>query len=1014
MPEQRPDPGDLLRRVKLEESRHPQKRGRLKVFFGMAPGVGKTYAMLTAAQRLAREGVDVVVGVVETHGRSETEQALLGLDILPRARVTRAENTAAPDATNTDPTVQVGTPVPATEFDLDGAIERKPELLLIDELAHTNLRGTTASGAIRNEKRWRDVQECLSAGINVYTTLNVQHIESLNDIVAQITGVRVRETIPDSVIEETDEIELVDLPPDALLQRMRAGKVYIPEVMRQAIDPNSGFFRKGNLTALRELALRRTAEWVDTRVREYKDDSGIRAVWPTAERILVAVSPSPSAPRLVRAAKRLAAGLRAELHAVYVTPRQSGTSSAPSDRDTSRVQSTLRLAESLGAQVTTLTADDHGPQAQASAAALVSFARKQNINRIIVGRTERSRLHEAIFGTFAGEVIREAREIEVSVLSADESDIDAAASNDVSEKGSETRPIAVNGDIAHTPHPITPYLWSTALAVFATLVCRLLLAPLDPANLVMVYLATVIIAAARFGRGPAILTTVLGVAAFDFFFVPPQLTFAVGDIQYLLTFAVMLAVGLLISTLTTRLKNHAESARKREHRAAALYTLSNDLGGARSGEEAALIGARHAAILFDSDTVVAVRSDNAPAGVDVLAHSGNGPDWLDSDHGRDRAVARWLLDHPTSNDSSSTTSDSRQAAHAGFGARSLPAASGRFVALNAAHAPVAILGLCPRTPEARAALLTPDRLSLLNETAHAIASAMERLHLIHSQQQAALEIETERLRTALLSSVSHDLRTPLATIAGAASTLADPATHLDDPTRRELTDSIVTEAERLNDLIANLMFATRLESAHSGPNGKATLELNREWTTIEEIVGVGLSRHRAALSQRPFRVGPFTDLPMLRVDNAMLPQVISNLVENALRYTPDGSPIAISAWVADGNLVIKVADEGPGIPERDTEHAGRARIFERFYRGHAASTQASTRSGGQASAGLGLGLTICKGIIEAHGGRIWAEPTHAAPPRGASFFFSLPIEYPQPSLSIPQALAESPSSGDQS
>ncbi|MEK6703258.1 MAG: sensor histidine kinase KdpD [Planctomycetota bacterium] len=961
MPDTRPDPAELLARVKREEARavgEASRRGKLKIFFGMSPGVGKTYAMLAAAQRLAAQGVDVVVGVVETHGRGETEQMTLGLDVLPRRSIVYR----GADGTST--------PVTLTEFDLDAAIKRKPDVLLVDELAHTNAQGSS------NEKRWQDVQACLSAGINVYTTLNVQHLESLNDIVAQITGVTVRETIPDSVVEGADEIELVDLPPDALLERLRAGKVYVPDAAKQAID---SFFRAGNLTALRQLALRRTAEWVDQRMREYKDDHGIHTVWAATDRILVAVSPSPASPRLVRAAKRMAASLRAELIAVYVEGPDADRM-PQADRD--RVLQTLRLAESLGAETATITygagrASATGPRG--AAAELVSFARSRNVTRIVIGKTQRARASEAIGmllgrGSFSSDVIRASGEIEVVVLQGQENEDRRAPAQSPVDSAQSAGTMWTGDLMARLGASI---LLVTACTGLSSLVFR----QVDLANIAMLYLAGVVVAAMWLGRAPAIVACVLGVAAFDFFFVPPHLTLAVSDIQYLITFAVMLAVGLLIAHLTARLKALAEAARDRERRTASLYAMARELAAAQSLADTATVAARHVASAFDADVVVAIASASAPEGVDILAWGGVSPDWLNAGGaaeiaagvkglegtgggGRNRSVARWVLDHGKP---------------AGLGTSILAAAQGRFMPLSTTQGRVGVLGIRPTTPHAQSRLLSTDRLLLLDTFAAQVAAAIERVRLIESREAARVDAESERLRGALLSSVSHDLRTPLATIAGSASTLRESGDRLDSATRSELIDSIVTEAARLNDLIANLVFATRLESG--------AIDLQRDWSTVEEIVGSGLARHREALAHRPLRtIGLGSGLPMVKVDSAMLPMVVHNLVENAIRYTPQGTPISIAAWRSDNNVVIRVADEGPGLAEGET-----ARVFQRFYRGRTARLAQTGQAG--AAGGMGLGLTICEGIIKAHRGRIWAEPNT---PHGVAFLFSLPLDEPQP------------------
>ncbi|MFZ4573863.1 MAG: DUF4118 domain-containing protein [Phycisphaerales bacterium] len=937
LPPARPDPDQLL--AELARAKGPgadrtdepgaSSRGTLKVFFGMAPGVGKTYAMLASAQRAAAKGVDVVAGIVETHGRTETEQMLLGLDIVPRRKV---EYRGADGGS---------APVTLAEFDVETSIARRPDILLIDELAHTN-----AAGSAR-EKRWQDVQECLKAGINVYTTLNVQHIESLNDVVAQITGVKVRETVPDWVIDEAEEIELVDVPPEVLHERLRAGKVYLGENAARAVDTSDGFFRKGNLTALRELALRRTAAWVDSEMRRYKSDRGIKAVWPAGERVLVAVSPSPMSPRLVRSAKRMAAGIHADLLAVYVeTPRTAGMRTA--DRD--RLSQTLRLAESLGASTTTLTADN-------AAHELIAFARSRNVSRIVVGKTGQPRWRESLFGNFVNNLIRESGDIDIHVIRGDSGATEGA-------RPADAVPRADSASLVTSRLPGI----GLALAFIAgvTILGRVAFDGLDLTNVAMIYLAAVVVAAVRLGRGPAVVAAVAGVAAFDFFFVPPKLTFSVSDVQYLLTFAVMLFVGMLTAHLTSRARGLADAAGERERSTSALYAITRELASAQDAREVASVGARHVRDAMTCDVVIAVEakssrdtgtSEHKPiSGLDALATAGS-PDWFDD---RERSVAQWALNNGKP---------------AGSGTQKLPSAAGHHVPVVGSAGVVGVLSL--RRKEVPRPLDTAG-MRLLDAFATQIASALERVQLMESQQASRVEAERERLRNALLSSVSHDLRTPLASITGAASTLEQSEATIEPATRGSLLRTIVAESGLLNDIIANLVFATRLESGG--------VSLRKEWTTVEEIVGVGLSRHRAELAGRPFRIQLSPNLPMIRVDNAMLPQVVHNLVENALRYTPAGTPISLVAWTTEGRLVLKVSDEGPGLAEDEA-----ARVFQRFFRGRAAKEAA----GGASRTGMGLGLTICDGVVRAHGGRIWAEPNA---PRGVSFLFSLPVESPQPVL----------------
>lgn len=971
-------------------------RGTLKIFFGMAPGVGKTYAMLAAAQRMAARGVDVVVGIVETHGRIETEQMLLGLDIVPR-RVIEYSGTRL------------------SEFDVEAAIARRPDILLVDELAHTNVPGSTRA------KRWQDVLACVKAGVNVYTTLNVQHLESINDVVAQITGVAVRETVPDSVFDEADEVELVDLPPEVLHERLKAGKVYLAENAARAVDPSDGFFRKGNLTALRELALRRTAAWVDSEMRRYKQDRGIRAVWPAGERILVAVSPSPMSGKLVRAAKRMAAGLHAELIAAYVeTPGRGELGAA----DRERLARNMRLAESLGATTSTLVGAN-------AARELVEFARSRNVSKIVVGKTtpRGSRWRDALLGSgrFISDLIRESGDIDIYVVRGDDSgsvgagegvEIERVGTGRTSMRGS------VGGRAGGRAGAVRRYGMAMVVVGVAAGLATVFYKRPDLSEEALILLGGVVVAALWFGRGPATLASVVSVLAFNFLFTEPRFSLYFDDPGYVLTFVVMLAVGLVVGTLAARTREQAGAARDRERRTAALYALSRELAAAQDGKDVASIAARHVRDLLNVDVIVAVpvRGKGAGGGVgggggggaggagglDVLAFAGS-PDWFDGASGaatgggaggRERGVAQWAMDHGK---------------EAGAGTAQLPAAAGRYVPLVGTSGRVGLLGLHARASrdrdeEGRAGghadgAFDAGSLLVIEAVASQTASALERVSLSESQQAAKLEAERERLRSALLSSVSHDLRTPLASITGAASTLeqamgatrggaGDGASEgnganepgagaIDARTRAELLRTIVEESSRLNDIIANLVFATRLESG--------AVSLHREWTTLEEVIGVGLSRHRAALAARPFEVHLPADLPMIRVDNAMMPQVVQNLVENALRYTPGGTRITISAWATEGRVVVKVADEGPGLAEDEG-----AKVFQRFYRGRASkggAGDAGGGGGGAMSTGMGLGLTICEGVVRAHGGRIWAE---ANVPRGVAFLFTVPVEEPQP------------------
>src|SRR5437016_408168 len=547
MTEHRPDPEALLARAKEEEARKSQ--GRLKLFFGAAAGVGKTFAMLEAARELETAGMDVVVGYVETHGRAETEALLDGLEILP-PRLAPYRGTAL------------------KEFDLDAALARHPTIIVVDELAHSNVEGS------RHAKRWQDVMELLDAGINVYTAVNVQHLESLNDLVAKITGVVVRETIPDSVFDRADEIELVDLPPDELIHRLQEGKVYLPE---QAQEAMRSFFRKGNLIALRELALRRTAERVDAQMQAYMRDHAIPKTWPVAERVLVCISPSPAAGQLVRAGRRLATRLGAEWIVAYVeTPASARLSQA--DRD--RVVQTLRLAEQLGAETATLS----GPTMSEE---ILTYARARNVSKIVIGKPVRSLWKRMLFGSIADALVRGSGDIDIYVVSGDK---EAPVSRPHRERLEPSNALA--------------YAEALGIVALCTAVAWGMFPHVGLSNLIMLYLLGVVVVAMRSSRGPTVLASVLSVATFDFFFVPPYFSFAVSDTQYLITFGVMLVVALVISGLTVRTRIQALAARERERRTAALYAMSRELANTRDAESLLAIAVQHILEVFSAEVAV--------------------------------------------------------------------------------------------------------------------------------------------------------------------------------------------------------------------------------------------------------------------------------------------------------------------------------------------------------------------------------------------------------------------------
>ncbi len=880
MSEGRPDPDALLARAKREA--RSEVRGRLKVFFGAAPGVGKTYAMLEAARALRAGGADVVVGWLETHGRAETAALAEGLPALaPRAAELRG--------------------VTLRELDLDAALARRPGVLLLDELAHTNAPGG------RHAKRWQDAEELLEAGIDVWTTLNVQHLESVNDLVQRITGVTVRETVPDHLLDEADAVEFVDLPPGELLRRLGEGKVYVPDQAARAVQQ---FFREGNLTALRELALRRTAEHVDAAVRGYRLDHAIEETWPVAERVLVCIRPNPESPRLVRGARRLATRLRAEWIAVWV---ESPGQPALSAEERRHLANAFALAEQLGAQTATIT----GPSVSE---AVLRFARERNVSKLVLGKPAHPRWRDRLRGSLVDDLVRASGELDVFVIAGETGDAPEAARARRS--------------------PPRGYLFAGAVVVGATLVSIPLAAVLDKLNLVMIYLLGVVLVATRYGRGPSTLAAVAGVAVFDFFFVPPHLTFAVSDTQYVVTFAVMLIVGLLVSTLAARVKDIAEMALQRERRTQALYALSRELNGLRDPRDVATAGARHAAqALGGAAAVLLPRPEGGlePVG-DSEAPFAAAPN--------ESAVAQWALEHGHP---------------AGAGTDTLPAAAALYEPLAGSRGPLGVLAV--EVPAASRPL-APEQRELVSALGRQIAAPLERARLAREAEQARVAAESEKLRSSLLSSVSHDLRTPLAAITGAASALRDdpePAPAL----VHELASTVFDEAERLNRLVRNLLDMTRLESG--------TLEPRRDWHSLEEIVGSALARVERHAGANRFEARVDAALPLVAVDAVLVEQALVNLLENAVRHGGREGTVRVDARRQGDVAVVEVSDEGPGFPPEEAE-----RLFDKFHR----------RAGGP---GSGLGLAISRAIVVAHGGTIRAS---LRVPRGACFSFTLPLAEP--------------------
>jgi two-component system sensor histidine kinase KdpD len=901
MTDNRPDPDLLLAKVRENEAR--ARRGHLTIFFGASAGVGKTYAMLEAAQRRRAQGADVVVGYVELHGRAETERLLSGLEQLPPL------------------TMKFGDAI-RREFNLDAALERKPGLLLVDELAHTNISG--GDPPPRHEKRWQDIEELIDAGIDVYTTVNVQHLESLSDVVWQITGVRQLETLPDRLFDQAHEIKLVDLPPDDLLQRLREGRIYQPTQAQQALE---NFFRKGNLIALRELALRKTADRVDQAMREYRQEKSVRGSWSARERLLVAVGPDSQAEGLVRAGKRTADRLDAQWLVVFVeTPDLLRLS----DSERNRRIAILRLATSLGAEAITLG----GPSASAE---LLAYARTRNVSRILVGAPNRARWRRLLRPSTSEQLLETSRDIDVIVI-ANHGMAQRAAAADY--------PNSVDQSVSDK-HRWPRYVLAIVATAAATLACWevfRLYPGLGQANVVMIYLLNSALIAVYGGRRAAILSSMLGVAAFDFVFVPPRFSFAVGDAQYLITFAVMLAVALIIGNLNASVRLQARVAGYRERRTSLLYEMSRQLAMARSRDEMAEVAVRHVNQVFASRAVILF-----PDEAGRLAHP-RSPIPEVSFTGADLGVGQWVFDHVKP---------------AGIGTDTLSGAQGLYLALAGAQRAFGVLALLPEN--ARRVTL-PEQFRLLETFAAQIGLAIERADFAAHAQAAEVRAESEAIRNALLASISHDLRTPLATIAGGAATLAGNLDVLSAADRHALATSVSDEAARMSERVTTLLELVRLETGAIQPRF--------DLYALDELVGSALHRLEQRLRQHRVRIELPESLPLLKIDGRLIEQVLENLLDNASKYTPAGSEIYIRAHLQQRQIEISVEDNGPGLSSPDPEI-----LFEKFQRGAPEGTVG----------GIGLGLAICRTITALHKGRIWAENRV---PHGAAFRFTLPVVPP--------------------
>ncbi len=888
-PDKRPSPDALLETARREND----QAGRLKIFVGAAPGVGKTYEMLQNAHAKLKAGLDVVVGAVETHGRIETEALLRGLEVLPRKRLTYKGQTIE-------------------EMDLDGLLARRPQIALVDELAHTNAPGS------RHPKRYLDVEELLSQGIDVYTAVNIQHIESLNDVVAQITHVRVRETVPDSVFDRAAAIELIDLTPDDLIQRLKEGKVYVPKQAERALEH---YFSPGNLTALRELALRRTAERVDEQLLTHMQANAIAGPWAAGERILVCLSEDPRAAGLVRYTKRLADRLHAPWTALSIETRRS---LQLNDEQRDRLADNLRLAESLGGEAVTIPgvgrriADD-----------VISFAQANNVTQIIIGKSTRSWLFELTRGSVVHDLVRRAGNISVNVIAGDQ----LPSKDAKSSVQTAARP---------EPFDPRPYLMALAFVAIGLGAAKLIQPIFGIENVDLVFLTAVVSVAVRFGLWPSMFASVAASLCYNFFFLPPVYTFTITDPTNVAAFFFFMLIAILVSNVAARVRTQAVTATGRIRTTESLYAFSRKLAGTATLDDVLWATAYQIALMLKVRVVLLLPEDEV-----LTVKAGYPPeDQLDK---ADLAAANWAW----ANDRT-----------AGRGSDTLPGAKRLFLPMRTGRGLIGVIGI---DDDRTGPLLTPDARRLLDALVDQGALAIERVLLVEDMDQVKRTVESDRLRSALLTSISHDLKTPLASVLGAASTMRDLASGLSEFEKRDLLATVIDESERLNRFIANLLDMTKLESGAVVPNSMRQ--------DIGEIVGSVLRRASKILTHHKVSLDLAPDMPMLELDAVLFEQVLFNLLDNAAKYAAAGTTISIRSQRDKKSMTLQIIDEGDGIPETELES-----VFDKFYR---------AQKGDHVRPGTGLGLAISRGFVEAMRGTISA--TNRTDRSGAVLTIRLPI-----------------------
>ena len=876
----RPDPDALLHAIRREDEQ--QSRAKLKIFFGMCAGVGKTYDMLKAAHEAKSHGIDLVAGYVETHKRPETEALLVGLPVVPRKRV---EYKGAV----------------LEEMDLDAILARRPKLVLVDELAHTNAPGS------RHTKRYKDVEELLDSGIDVYTTLNVQHLESRADAVAQITGSIVRETVPDSILERADEVELIDIPPDELLGRLAEGKVYTPERSKRAIE---NFFRKGNLTALREMSLRITAERVDRQLREYMRSNRIAGPWKSGQRLIVGISGSPHSINLIRWARRMAFTLDASWIAVHVE-----TSRELTDSEKDLLAKNVKLAQELGAEIISTADEDVGD-------ALIRVARQENCTQILIGKSRSRPFRKS--AVLPHELIDKSGDLDVLVVGGDR------------EAGIDKR--RFTGLEIHSGY--LHYLAAATIALLVGAACFPVTHLIGYQTVSLVLLFTVAILPLRFGMGPVLLAAGVSALAWDYFFIPPTMTFSVARIEDVLMLVMYFCIALVSGVLTSRARAQERAVRMREERAVALYALSKDLSLARTKDAVAEAAVANTKRFFDAEVVLCL--GEADGDIFTSPHPAS---TLAIDE-KELAVAAWVYWNEKK---------------AGKYTDTLPSSQATYFPISGPRYPLGVLGI----KLFHNAQLAIDQETLLDNFIRQIASAIERETLNELTKKAIVVEESERLYKTLFNSISHEMRTPLSAIMGATENLLEEQLPDDGDVRAELLHEIHAAAGRLNRLVENLLDMTRLESG--------LLQPKLDWCDLRDLLNATLTKLTKELSRHKVSVEVSAPMPLVKMDFPLMEQVMVNLLMNATLYTPAGSEIRVDAFHEGANCVIVVADNGPGLPA-----GAETRVFEKFF-----------RLPGAGAGGTGLGLSIARGFVEAHRGTIVAERRAEG---GTKFIIRLPHE----------------------